>query len=73
MMRKRKIGLRGPTHYTIDCHDFADDTVCGDTLAGCVSRKGQVSMILGPYAGALTPPPRMDEPETKMPPGGDRR
>jgi hypothetical protein len=38
MMRKRKIGLerklrkggRGPTHYVIDCHDFAeDDTVCG--------------------------------------------
>jgi hypothetical protein len=38
MMRKIKIGLerklrkggRGPTHYVIDCHDFAeDDTVCG--------------------------------------------
>jgi hypothetical protein len=34
--RKRKIGLRkgrGPTHYTIDCHDFTeDDTICRGTL-----------------------------------------
>jgi hypothetical protein len=32
----RKIGLekgRGPTHYAVDCHDFAeDDTVCRGTL-----------------------------------------
>jgi hypothetical protein len=38
MMRKRKVGLerklrkggKGPTHYAIDCHDFAED----DTLRG---------------------------------------
>jgi len=37
---------REPTHHAIDCHDFAeDDTIMqGDSLAGCVSRKEQVSV-----------------------------
>ena len=80
LMRKRKIGLekgRGPTHYTVDCHDFTeDDTVCGGHFSRLCFDEGagvyaDLMRFLVRIRGALTPPPRMDEPVTKIPLGGD--
>ena len=75
--RKLKKGCgRGPTHYTVDCHDFAeDDTVCGGHFSRLCFEEGacvyaDLMRFLVRMRGALTPPPRMDEPVTKIPLGG---
>ena len=77
--KKKKKGSRkdgGRTHYTVDCHDFAeDDTVCGGHFSRLCFEEGtgvyaDLMRFLVRIRGALTPPPRMDEPVTKMPLGG---
>lgn len=61
--------LRSYTHDTVDGYDFTEDD------AGSLGSAGGLFGLVGAYLirflvlmrGALTPPPRMDEPVTKIP------
>ena len=72
---KTRNPVRGwrPTYNAIDCHDLTEyDAICGGDLMSCNfgDEEGvfaDLMRFLVRMRGALTPPPRMDAPVTKMP------